>query len=119
MEVEIKGEADGSELRQVISAFSRQAGNRFVTDKDIDSVLDLLPESIGYWLKNSTPLADGSYRGEARNGLIIVAKLKPEFEGKAFGHDFNEPEHYDLYLKFDGPARDAISQEMAKPVKNG
>ena len=117
--IEIKGEADGSELRKVISAFSRQAENRFVTDKDIDSVLDLLPQSIGYWLKNSTPLADGSYRGEMHNGFIITARLKPELVGIAFGHDFNEPEHYDLHIKFEGSALDAIGQELSSPAKNG
>ncbi len=116
----IEGEADRSELVQIVQAFAYKSEEvAFVTNEDIENVLKLLPRSIGYWLANSKPLPDGSLRGEIHHGLIVRAVKKPEYTGEAFGHSFTEPAHYDIYLKFEGAALADLSDELGATVKNG
>jgi len=115
----IKGEADGSELRRVIYAMAAQTPESFLTPKEIDNVLDLLPKAIGYWLKNSPPLENDSYRGEIHNGLIIRAVPREGKSGVAFGRPYTTEDHFDLYVKFEGAALEAISEQLGWNVKNG
>lgn len=117
--VQIKGEADGSELSAIISDFALESSKYIYTDNSIRHVLDCIPKGVGYWLKNSTPDVNGNFRGECHNGIIVHAVRRPEFSGEAFGRSFTEEEHYDIYVKFDGPARAAIADQLGLPVKNG
>ena len=117
--VPIKGEADASELRRVIYAMAAQNPGSFVTPKEIKSVLDLLPAAIGYWLKNSPPLENDDYRGEMHDGIIVRAVPREGHSGVAFGRPYETEDHFDLYVKFEGAALEAISQQLGWEVKNG
>ena len=117
--VPIKGEADASELRRVIYAMAAQNPDSFVTPKEIKAVLDLLPAAIGYWLKNSPPLENDDYRGEMHDGIIVRAVPREGKSGVAFGSPYETEDHFDLYVKFEGAALEAISQQLGWEVKNG
>ena len=117
--VPIIGEADASELRKVIRAFAAQDPDSFVTPKEIKAVLDLLPKAIGYWLKNSPPLENDDYRGEMHDGIIVRAVPREGKSGVAFGRPYTTEDHFDLYVKFEGAALDAIAGQLGWQVKNG
>lgn len=117
--VPIISEADGLELRKVIRAFAVQAPHTFLTNKNIDDVLDLLPKAIGYCMKHSAPLENDSYRFEMSNGLIIHAVPTEGREGVAFGHPYKVEDHFEIHVKFHGKALDAISEQLGWEVKNG
>jgi len=117
--VPIKGEADGKELRKVIYALAAQNPESFVTPKEIDSVLDLLPEAIGYCLANSAPEENDSLRLEMSKGLIVHAVPKEGKSGVAFGRPYTTEDHFDLYVKFEGAALEVIAEQLGWDVKNG
>lgn len=117
--VPIEKEADGLELRKVIRAIAAQDPDTFLTNKNIDDVLDLLPKAVGYCMKNSAPLENDSYRFEMDNGIIVTATPREGYEGKAFGHDYKVEDHFEIHVKFHGKALDAISAELGWDVKNG
>lgn len=117
--VPITAEADASELRKVIRAFAAQDPDTFLTNKNIDDVLDLLPKAIGYCMKNSAPLDNGSYRFEMDNGVIILAVPTEGHEGIAFGHPYKVEDHFAIHVKFHGKALDAIAEQLGWDVKNG
>jgi len=117
--VPIKGEADAKELRAVIRAFAAQDPETFLTNKNIEDVLAILPKAIGYWLKNSPPLGNDDYRGEMHDGLIIRAVPREGKSGVAFGSPYETEDHFDLYVKFEGAALDAIAKQLGWEVKNG
>lgn len=121
MEVKIKGEADASELREVIYAFGHEVETEtFLTHSVIKKCLGLLPKAIGYCMAHSAPAEDDSYRLEMSNGLIIHAVPREGRSGVAFGHPFTTPEHWDLYVKFSGRALEAIGEQLHGWVaKNG
>lgn len=115
----IEGEADGTEFAKVLSQFAIQNSVSFINNEKAEQVVRLLPRSIGWWLAHSTPLEDGSLRGEIHRGIIVRAVKKPEYAGEAFGHSFTEPAHYDIYLKFEGAALADLADELGMEVKNG
>ena len=117
--VPIVNEADASELRRVIYALAAQNPESFVTPKEIKAVLDLLPKAIGYWLKNSAPLENDSYRGEMSNGLIVRAIPREGYSGTAFGREYEVDDYLEIHVKFEGKAKDALAEQLGWDVKNG
>lgn len=117
--IPIKDEADASELRRVIYAMAAQDPDSFVTPKEIKAVLDLLPAAIGYWLKNSPPLENDSYRGEMSKGLIVTATPREGYSGVAFGHPYEVDDYLEVHVKFEGRAKDALAEQLGWNIKNG
>lgn len=116
----VQGEADRKELTLIMTRMSRRRDEMdYVDRRTINMVFDLLPRGMGYWLRNSEPLEDGSYRGEIRGGLIVYAVPRAAKDGVAFGNPYHSPEHFDIYLKFEDKAADEFAQEMGKPVEAG
>lgn len=117
---QISKEADAKELVQVIYALGQgeDPENVFLVPREIQKCLRVLPSAIGWWLKNSQPLEDGSYRGEMHGGLIIHAVPREAREGDAFGVPFKEGAHFDIFVKFEAEALRALSEQLGMPVKN-
>lgn len=116
LEQEIRGEADGSELRKIL--FEITDGD--TTECAINEVFDKLPTALALWLEKATPEADGDLRGEMRKGLILRLVRVAESTGKdPNGNDYTEEEHYALYIKGEAGLLRAFEERFAMPVKNG
>lgn len=116
----IEKEADRSDVINAIwnIAMPTEPSDVIIGKSEIKKTLQVLPAGIGYCLANSEPLPDGSRRVEIHDGIIVHARLKPEHAGTAFGHEFTEPSHWDIALKFEAGALRMISEYLGKQAKN-
>lgn len=107
--------ADGTEFRAILTDITPED----ISDKQIESVLDAIPEAIAEWLHQSEPVSEGRYHGQIKDLFVFKLNKVEESEGSGFAEGTNEPEHFELHVKASEGMLRAIGAKFGLEVKNG
>lgn len=110
-----KNIADGTEFRAILTDITPDN----VSDQQIESVLDAIPNAIAEWLHESEPKEPGKYFGQIKDLFVFRLNHVPESQGAGDAEGTTEAEHYVLHVKASEGMLRAIGAKFGLEVKNG
>ena len=110
-----KNIADGTEFRAILTDITPDN----VSDQQIESVLDAIPNAIAEWLHESEPKEPGKYFGQIKDLFVFRLNHVPESKGMGDAEGTTEAEHLAVYVKCSEGMLRAFKAKFGLEVKNG